>query len=134
MRDPLPAGVTLRVLRDGMVIFTSGGRWLHPLFELERFLRERGEDGSGCEVRDKVVGRGSAFLLVRLGVRAAHAELLSRLGRDVLERAGVAATWDTLVERIQCATESLLERETDVEAAYALLAERAARARERGRT
>jgi hypothetical protein len=57
-----------------------------------------------------------------------HAVLLSRLGRDVLDRAGVALTWDTLVDRIACATEGLLDGVTDVEEAYRILAERRAAA------
>ncbi len=103
----------------------STGKWLHPLFELESFLRTRDIDASNGEIRDKVVGRGSAFLIVRLGIRKAHAGMLSLLGKDVLDRAGVACTWDVLVEQIQCRTESLLREVTDPEEAYRILAERA---------
>jgi hypothetical protein len=125
-------GVSLEFRVDGKVEFTSPGKWLHPLFDLERFLAGKGIDGSTGEIHDKVVGRGSAFLIVRLGVRRVHAGLLSWLGKDVLDRAGVTCTWDTLVDEIACQTESILREVTDPEEAYRILAERAKRARARG--
>jgi zinc transport system ATP-binding protein len=123
---------SLELKVDGAVVFASHGRWLHPLFELAEYLPGSGVDPAGAELRDKVVGRGSAFLIVRLGIRRVHAVLLSRLGRDVLERAGANLTWDTLVDRIACATEGLLEHVTDPEEAYRILADRRAAALARG--
>ncbi|MCX7030514.1 MAG: DUF1893 domain-containing protein [Spirochaetes bacterium] len=122
----MDASLELRV--SSAVVFASSGRWLHPLFELSEFLDRARIDTSTAELRDKVVGRGSAFLIVRLGIRRVHAALLSRLGKDVLDRAGVALTWDTLVDRIACATESLLADVTDGEEAYRILCERRAAA------
>jgi zinc transport system ATP-binding protein len=115
----------------GRTAFASTGRWLHPLFELSDFLDRTRIDVSAAELRDKVVGRGSAFLVVRLGIRRLHAALLSRLGKDVLDRAGVEVTWDTLVDRIACATESLLESVTDADEAWRILSDRRAAALQR---
>jgi len=117
----------------GRIVFSSAGRWLHPLFELGDYLATAGVDAPAAELRDKVVGRGSAFLIVRLGIRRVHAVLLSRLGKDVLDRAGVALTWDTLVDRIACATEGLLEGVTDTDEAWHILRARRAAALARGR-
>lgn len=127
----MASDVSLEFLMDGQVLFSSTGKWLHPLFELEQFLKTREINAAKGEIRDKVVGRGSAFLMVRLGVRKAHAGLLSRLGKDVLDRAGVTFTWDTLIDQIQCSTESILREVTDPEEAYPILAERARKARAR---
>ncbi len=118
-------GVSLEFLIDGSPVFTSEGRWLHPLLELEQFLSERGLEGSRGEIRDKVVGRASAFLIVGMGVRRVHAGLLSRLGQDVLDRAGVAATWDRLVDEIECRTEGLLRNVTDGAEARRIIVQRA---------
>jgi hypothetical protein len=120
--------VSLEFLVDGQVLFSSRGRWLHPLFELEQYLEAHSVDTSRSEIHDKVVGRGSAFLIVRLGITRVHAVLLSRLGKDVLDRAAVTCTWDTLVDKIECGTEELLRAVTDPAAAYAVLAERARKA------
>ena len=119
--------ISLEFLVDGKRLFASAGKWLHPLFDLEWFVREHGIDASRGEIHDKVVGRGSAFLIVRLGVRKVHAVLLSRLGKDVLDRSGVTATWDTLVDEIACKTEGILREVTDPEEAWRILAERARR-------
>jgi hypothetical protein len=127
-KDLIVSDVSLEFLIEGKVLFSSTGKWLHPLFELEQFLKKRGINASSGEIRDKVVGRGSAFLMVRLGVRTAHAGLLSRLGKDILERAGVTFTWDTLIDEIQCSTEGILRTIVDPEEAYPILAERARKA------
>jgi len=122
----MDASLELRV--GGAVVFSSAGRWLHPLFELAEFLEGDRIDIASAELRDKVVGRGSAFLIVRLGIRRVHAVMLSRLGKQVLDRAGVEVTWDTLVDRIACATEALLEKVVDVDEAYRILSDRRAAA------
>ncbi len=120
--------LSLLVYRDGNIVFSSVKKWLHPLFDLETFLKQAGIDGASLVVEDKIVGRGAAFLVVRLGIRKVHARLLSERGRLVFEHYGIEHTWDELVERIQCMTEDLLEKVVDVEEAYAILKERANRA------
>lgn len=122
---------TLELIRDGKVLFSSNGKWLHPLFDLERFLKERGIDPRDAEIHDKIVGRASAFLIVRMGIRKIRAGILSRLGKDVLERANAAFTWGTLVDEIQCRTENLLRDVTDPEEAYRSVAELEREARKR---
>ncbi|MGD0726610.1 MAG: DUF1893 domain-containing protein [Spirochaetia bacterium] len=117
--------VSLEFLIDGTVLFESTGKWLHPLFELERFLKEQMIDAHEGEVHDKVVGRGSAFLIMRLNIRRIHAGMLSRLGKDLLDHAGIACTWDVLVDEIDCSTESILRKVTDPDEAYRILADRA---------
>ena len=114
---------TLEFLIDGQVIFTSAGKWLHPLFELEQFLKGRKVDLRKAEIHDKIIGRGSAFLITRMGIRTVHAIVLSVLGKDVLDRAGASCTWESLVDTIQCRTEGLLRDTTDPETAYRVLAD-----------
>ena len=117
---------TLELSIDGRVVFTSSGKWLHPLFEMEQFLKTRRMDLRTAEIRDKIVGRASAFLITRLGIRTVHAGVLSRLGKDVLDRAGASCSWESLVDTIQCRTEGLLRDTKDAEAAYKVLADLAA--------
>jgi zinc transport system ATP-binding protein len=126
-----PATPTLELFRGEERLFASAGRWLHPLFELEDYLRhspwptpeERGE----LRVRDKIVGKAAALLLVRLGIRTVHADLLSYLGQAVLERSGVALSYGERVPRIACRTESLLVEVEDPDEAYRVVRERIAR-------
>jgi len=118
---------TLEVYTDGNLIFSSTGKWLHPLFELEDFLASGAYEHARLLVKDKIVGKAGALLLVRLGVLRVKAGILSELGRSVFDRHAVRYEYGKLVPRILCQTEHLLERIDDLENAYALIAARAGR-------
>ena len=113
-----PDGTTLEVLDGTRVVFSSRRNWLHPLFELEAFLRSERLDPAGLLLRDKIIGRAAALLIVRLGFRRVQAGLLSEPGREVLEAHGVAFTCGRLVERVLCRTEQALAGVDDLEAAW----------------
>ena len=121
------AEITLEVLHAGTVVFSSSGKWLHPLFELEEYLDRRDYAVEEITVRDKIVGRAAALLMARLGIRHVEAGILSGFAQSVLARHGIAYSYETLVPRILCKTEELLEGVDDLEEAYQLLAARAAR-------
>jgi len=118
---------SLELFSDSRRIFSSAGKWLHPLFELEDFLAGSALARDALSLRDRIVGKAAALLIVRLGIRHVHAGVLSRLGLEVFEAQGVKATWEQLVERIACQTESALALVQDPEQAYALLRQRAGR-------
>jgi hypothetical protein len=117
--------VSLELLSEGRRVFASRGRWLHPLLELEEFLRSRPLDRRTLSLRDKIVGRAAALLIVRLGIPEVHAGILSRCGEAVFRERGVRCTRDSLVDRIACRTEDLLADVSDPEAAHAIIVERA---------
>jgi zinc transport system ATP-binding protein len=112
---------TLEVFRGDERIFVSDGHWLHPLIELEGYLTKSEVAPGDLTLRDKVVGRAAALLMVRMGIGRVHARLLSELGKDILESYAVPYSYDELVPRISCRTETLLHDETDPEAAYTLI-------------
>jgi zinc transport system ATP-binding protein len=118
---------TLELFQDSQRIFSSAGKWLHPLFELEDFLAGSGLDRAGLSLRDRVAGKAAALLIVRLGIRRVHAGVLSRLGQQVFEARQVEHSWDRLVERIDCQTEAALAGIDDPLEAYAWLRRRAGR-------
>jgi len=124
----LPAPLTLRLYRGGAVLFTSQGRWLHPLFDLEAFLAASGEDPAGTRLVDRVTGRAAAFLVARLGIPRLDTLVLSRRALDVLDRFGVRHRHQVLVDRVLCTTEDLLGEVQDPAAAWALLQDRRTRA------
>jgi hypothetical protein len=115
----------LEVYAGDRCVFTSDRRWLHPLFELEQFLVAWSDPRNELVVRDKVVGRAAALVLVYLGVGEVRAGVLSEGGKAVLERHGVPSRWVELVERIGCQTEELLATELDPERAWRFLRQRA---------
>ncbi|MGC9349452.1 MAG: DUF1893 domain-containing protein [Anaerolineae bacterium] len=118
---------TLEVYRGHDLVFYSDGNWLHPLFELERFLETAPYTAAELTVHDKIVGRAAALLLVRLGVQEIRAGLMSELALDVLDRYAISYRYRSLVPRINCKTEALLAEVDDPDAAYVLLEQRARR-------
>jgi hypothetical protein len=124
----LPAPLTLRLYSGDAVIFSSEKHWLHPLFDLEAFFRDSGQDPARTRLVDRITGRAAAFLVVRLGIRDLRTRVLSRRAIPVLERFGVHHQCDELIDKVLCATEDLLAETQDPEAAWVLLQERRARA------
>jgi zinc transport system ATP-binding protein len=118
---------TLEVYLGEELVFHSDGKWLYPLFELEEFLAGANLPAAQLTVKDKIVGRAAALLEVRLGVGRVVAGTMSELGRRALERYNVEHEYGTLVERILCKTEELLDDEYDPERAYEMLKARAGR-------
>ena len=118
---------TLAVLHEGKPIFTSTAKWLHPLFELEAYLSDHPVHPEHLILQDKIIGKAAALLIHRMGFRTVQAGILSRLGEAVLQRHGIAYTYEQLVERIHCQTEELLADAEDSEEAYRVLKLRAGR-------
>jgi hypothetical protein len=123
--------VSLELLENGVRVFSSRGKWLHPLLDLEEFLAHRNPAREDLSLRDKIVGRAAALLIVRLGIPEVHAGILSRPAEAIFRERGVRYTFDSLVERIACRTEELLSDVTDPEAAHVLVVARARAARSR---
>lgn len=106
------------------LIFASSGHWLHPIFEFEEFMKSRAISPDALEIRDKIIGRAAALLLVRLGVKRIHAGLLSELGKEILEVNAITYSYDNLIPKIGCQTEDILKDEYDTERACSLILER----------
>ena len=127
--SPLSAPLTLRLYAGDEVIFSSDRHWLHPLFELEAFFAQNGQDPARTRLVDRITGRAAAFLVARLGIPELHSLLLSRRALPVLERYGIRYRCDELVDQIACATEELLADTLELETAWSLLQERRYRLR-----
>ena len=118
---------TLIVLHEGTPIFTSQGNWLYPLLELEVYLAEHAFQPENLILQDKIIGKAAALLILRMGFHTVKAGVLSRLGEAVLQRHGMAYSYEQLVDRIHCQTEELLATVEDPEEAYQLVKVRAGR-------
>ena len=85
------------VLCRGTQLHTSDRRGVAPLLA----LLDNQTDVHGFSAADRVVGKATAFLYSLLGVTAVHALVMSRPAAEVLAAAGIAASYDTLVDGIQ---------------------------------
>jgi zinc transport system ATP-binding protein len=116
---------TLEVFSGEALVFSSTGKWLYPLFELEDFLAATDYESAHLTVKDKIVGRASALLLVHFGVGYIIAGIMSHPGKEALEKHNIKYGYDSLVDRITCRTEEILADEYDPQRAYVILKERA---------
>jgi len=119
------SNISLQVFFNDQLIFQSEGKWLYPLFELESHLKNHPINVSQALVKDKVVGKAAALLIIRLGAGHIHGTIMSDLAIDTLSSHNLPFSFDTRVPRIDCKTEKLLENIDDPEIAYAILRERA---------
>ena len=85
------------VLCRDQQLYTSDRRGVAPLLG----WLDQGIDVAGFCAADRVVGKATAFLYCLLGISAVHALVMSRPAAQVLEEAGIAASYDTLVDGIQ---------------------------------
>lgn len=116
---------SLIVSLNNEIIFTSDQHWLHPLFELEEYFQKKGISGEKVFLRDKVAGKAAACLMVNLGIRNCHVELLSKRAIPVFKENNIRFSYDRLVDRIQCSTEDLITDTMSILETYLFLRKRA---------
>ncbi|MCB2209887.1 DUF1893 domain-containing protein [bacterium] len=127
MNTTQDARPSLLVMRNGEVLYEGTGKWLYPLFDLEDSLKDHPIDLKTATVRDTVVGKAAAMLMLRLGATRVHGEVMSELAVKVFEDSVIPHSFDELVPRIDCKTEELLADVYDLEEAYEILCKRAKR-------
>ena len=130
-KKPLLENTTLEVFNNDELIFKSIGKWLNPLFDLEKFLLSyKGRKDNLC-AHDTAVGKAAAVLMLRLGVKNIYANLASRLALDYIaqvnkkEKSNISFEYESIVDRLLCATEDQLEDLFDEDEMYSLLRQRA---------
>lgn len=123
-RQLLEQGGHTCVLCCGEEIYTDDRRGVRPLLD---FL-DRSRDWQHFCAADKVVGKAAAFLYQLMGIQALYAHVVSEPAAKVLEDAGIALTYDTLVPAIRnrtdtgfCPMETAVWDITDPEEAFTVL-------------
>ena len=137
----LPLGATmalwpLSALGAGVEVepplYVSGGKWLHPLFDLLDLIATESDEAATLTaagelfLRDRVIGRGAAFLILRAGIRDAWADVVSDGAIALFAAHGASLGGGERVASIDCQTESLLRAVDDADLAWALLRDRRA--------
>lgn len=124
---PLPGGTTLALFQGpDKRIWTSSGRWLHPLFDLEGFLRDHPGDKGELRLHDTIQGRAAAALCVHLGIRHVAVDLISDLALDLYHREGVTDIFYLKkTGKIKCCTEDLTTSSMPIADIYMFLRKKA---------
>jgi len=91
-------GASIAIAKGGRLLASRHGHTVRPLIEV---LGEIGNESKGAAVADKVLGRAAALVIANgSGVSAVHGVVMSVHGREALESAGIAYSFDRLVEFI----------------------------------
>jgi len=122
------AGMCLMVYEGSSVIFRSKSKGVRPHLEAIAALGSRLR---GTLLVDKIVGRAAALLILYSGVVEVHAGVISRGGRDVLNRTCVKLLFEEETEhikmmdgRIYCPFEAMVQGIDDPEQAYYAIIEK----------
>lgn len=112
------------VVKCGDAFLKTTDRGIKPFMQ----WIESGVDLQGAVAADKVVGKAAAFLMEKAGLSAVYAAVLSTPAKEVLENAGIAYAYKTLVPRIQnrkgdglCPMESTVMKTDNAESAFKML-------------
>lgn len=121
-------GNSLMIYRGGRLIFQSASKGIRPHLEA---IETHGEALRGTLMVDKIVGRAAALLMLYSEAAEAHAQVLSRPGKQVLDMHGLPTTYVELVDHIKmkdgsiyCPFERMVQSISDPEEAYAAIVEK----------
>lgn len=116
---------SLELKFEGQTIFSSDGKWLYPLFDLEIFLKNENYDPSKLFLYDKIIGKASALIIIHLGIKNVQGGIVSKPAEYAFKKWEVDYNIELLVNLIDCKTEQLLKDEHDPEKVYQIIKERA---------
>ena len=110
---------------ENKTIFSSNGKWLHPLFDMEVFLSGENYNPAKLMLYDKIIGKASALMIIRLGIRKVSGGIVSKPAETEFLKWSVEYNIENKVDFIDCKTERLLKDIYDPEEVYELIKARA---------
>ena len=116
---------SLELTLNNEVIFTSNDKWLYPLFELEKFLNSNEYDLSKLTLYDKIIGKASALMIIRMGIKKVNGGIVSEPAESAFKGWEIEYSIENHVKLIDCKTEELLKTISDPEEVYRIIKKRA---------
>ncbi len=118
----LPPLVSLQMIDvSGSVVFETTGKWLYPLFELEEFIKAHSINAEDYFLHDRIAGKAAAALTFRLGFKNVKAHMMSTLATDLYDRHNINYSYEILVDKILCQTETLFEHIDNIQEIYSIV-------------
>lgn len=102
---------SLEVYYNDELIFSSKGKWLYPLIELEEFLSKHDYDREKLFVEDKIAGRAAAGFGIALGIKHFSINLISSYGLNLYKKYDIDVKYSVITDYISCNTEKLITPE-----------------------
>jgi len=116
---------SLVLKHENKTIFSSNGKWLLPLFDLEVFLKRENCDLTKLTLYDKIIGKASALMIIRLGIKNVEGGIVSKPAEAAFKEWDIAYSIEKPVDFIDCKTEELLKDIDDPEEVYRIIKKRA---------
>lgn len=116
---------SLELKFESKTVFSSNGKWLHPLFDLEDFLNRGNYDLTKLTLYDKIIGKASALMIIRLGIKKVKGGIVSKPAETAFQKWGVEYSTEKQVNFIDCKTEQILTDISDPDEVYELIKTRA---------
>ena len=88
-------GHSICLCHDGSIV-TDDGRGISPMM---RFLAE-GKELTDYSAADLIVGKATAMLFVKAGIRAVYGKVMSKSAKKFLKAHGIICEYETLTEQI----------------------------------
>jgi hypothetical protein len=106
-------------------VFSSNGKWLYPLFDLEIFLNKQNYDPEKLVLYDKIIGKASALIIIHLGIKKVIGGIVSQPAETAFNEWNISCKTEHQVDLIECKTEKLLTEINDPEEVYRIIKKRA---------
>ena len=133
-QKPLPKNTSLVVYKDDKPVFQSSLNWLYPLFDLEEFLQNNfTRNLSDLCIHDHIIGKAAIAIILKLGIKKIHTDTISNLALSFVESINskssekILITYQSIVPKILCQTEDILEPLFDISEIYGIVKARAKR-------
>ncbi len=127
-------GHSICLCYDGSII-TDDGRGISPMMQL---ISEK-KDLKGWSVADVIIGKATAMLFVKAGIRAVFGKVMSKVAKKFLETHGVICEYEILTKQIinragtgMCPMEQTVADIDDAEIGYSALCRKLAEMRKNG--
>lgn len=112
--------------KDGEVLYSDNGKWLHPLFDCSYYMSDEIKDKSKVILHDKIQGQAAAALTIYLGFEHVQVDLISEKALALYERfPEIEVEYLEKCERISCQTEAILDSEQSIRDIVTFLCHRA---------
>ncbi|MCK5197478.1 MAG: DUF1893 domain-containing protein [Spirochaetales bacterium] len=116
---------SLELKFENKTVFSSNGKWLHPLLDMEDFLNRENYDPAKLMLYDKIIGKASALMIIRLGIGKVAGGIVSKPAETVFKKWDVEYSSKKQIDYIDCRTEQILMDISDPEEVYQLIRVRA---------
>lgn len=90
--------LTLAIVKNGCIIYTSRERGIKPLYDL---VTSNKEELKSSSVADKAIGRAAAMLYEYAAIKELYTKLISDKAVDVLERTSIIYEFERSVPYIK---------------------------------